>query len=620
MSEYDEFRLVMSPRPEGGPPWSVYIDECPPGVPAHLLGAAGSVPAPALSRADLASLRAQAPWPNSALLKQIGQRVWGSIMTTRVADAFRRSRATATARGRGLRVTLVSQGDVDVPTGQQIALCELPIEVLYDDIDQQYVAVQPATTVSRRPYPRPDAGAVSLDLPLCITVVVSTPNLLGFDAEKELDVIKTALESVSDRVRLDIVRPATREAFRKSLAKGPHVVHFIGHGGFDAVGEEGTPVGYLAFMKDNGDLDPVDAEQFEAFFSGTNVRLVVLTACASAAPMPPQSPYPLTAMDGVAQRLVGGGGSAVSAVVAMQFDLEQNAAVAFAAGFYESLLDPACALDEAVTRARTRVRLDLPQGTAHRAWVTPTLYWRARGSRVFELLPSLSPADQAQVDEIVRATGTIRGLLGEVRRAAVAEIPGYMLFSRNMLGQVASLAAQRASLVKRALRAEWLIAKAGSTASLRLYLHASSAAPVGALDFTVAFPPETLALTAVTGEAVLPVAVTAPAPVAPLAVAPPAPDPAAGAPLVVPAGGAPLAVAAGPAPSTGVVAISLRNDAPLPWIAGEALVARLSFQVTSPDGRPSLADIDLRNIVLTQGGATSACDDIDGAIIIDPTP
>src|SRR5262245_59737858 len=136
MKNYDEFRLVMSPGPEGRPPWSVYVDECPPGVPAHLSGAAGFV-GPQISRDDLRKLRAREPWPDAPQLMQIGQRVWGSIMTPKALQAFSTARVQAANRGRGLRITLVTQGDLDTPDDQHIALCELPLEVLYDDIENQ---------------------------------------------------------------------------------------------------------------------------------------------------------------------------------------------------------------------------------------------------------------------------------------------------------------------------------------------------------------------------------------------------------------------------------------------------------------------------------------------------
>jgi len=582
MREYDEFRLVMNPRADGRPPWSIYVDECPPGVPAHVIGPAGDV-APTVTPNDLAMLRDANRWPNSVLLKEIGVRVWGSVMTGQVASAFAQSRAAACARGRSLRVTLVAKGAFDQPSANEIALCELPLEVLYEQGANAYVAVSNDTPVSRRPHARPDASPVAIHLPLRITVAVSTPNGFNFDADAELDVIRQALDPLADRVRIDVCRPATRPRFRQSIESGPHVVHFIGHGDFSLVGDEGTPVGYLGFVTDNGDLDPVDADQFAAFFTQSDVHLVVLTACRSAAAMPEQQPYPITALDGVAQRLVSGIGP-VSAVVAMQFDLEQPAAVAFSGEFYKNLLEPTCSLDDAVTLARQGMCQALPQGAAHRAWVTPTLHWRCRGSQVFEFLPPLAPEAQRESTEVDRMIGTYRSFIVGIDDEAPEDWPGYLKFCQKSLPPIEALLERRAELARRAVRAGWVLAKVGTRVEVPLRLHLDTTAPVSQLALTVAFPPERLQFVGVKGLASL-----------------------ADATAEVDA-------------AAGLVSLKLASPAPVAWLVGEAEVARLVFDVASPDGRPSLAEVDLRSVLVTQGGADSPSDDLDGAVLIDPLP
>lgn len=603
--EYDEFCVEISPRPEGGAPWSLFIAECPPGVPEGLKGAAGIIQTPALTRDDLRKLRSGDVWPDSVLLRDIGRRVWSSVMNPKVAEAFASARASAKLRKRGLRVTLVTRGERDAPFGAQIATSELPFEVLCDTSDN-YVAVQPDITVSRRPYPQPESGPAPIDLPLRIMVAVSTPLLLNFDAAKELAVIQEAFAGVTDRVSIEIVQPATRPAFAAALQKAPHVVHFIGHGGFASVGEEGTQVGYLAFMKDTGEIDPVDASDFEAFFEGTDVRLVVLTACASAAPMPDVSPYPLTAMDGVAQRLVGGQLSRVAAVVAMQFDLEQPAAVAFAAGFYEGLLDPSCSLDEAVNRGRRKVRQAPGLGTAHRAWVTPTLHWRSRGSHVFEVFEELSPADQAKLGELNRTIAKLREVLGKVGQAGPAEIPGYILFAITPIEMLVDATRQRALVVRRAARLDWIVANAGSGGEVQLFLSSATAEPIESLEVDLSYPADCLSLVSVTPEPVLPDLTLGPT--ADLAADTAPVDPAAGA-------AAPVEVS-----TLTTLRITLRNAAPVAWPTGERCVARIKLDVASPDGRARLADLDLSSVWITQGGQKVAGDDIDGGVVIDPRP
>ena len=131
--------------------------------------------------------------------------------------------------------------------------------------------------------------------------------------------------------------------------------------------------------------DPVGADEFGVALNRPDLRLrlVVLTACSSAAAQPKdpgESKYLANAFDGVAHHLLRA--TDVSAVVAMQFDLEVAAAKVFAREFYKSLLADQEDIDVAVSRCRQELatRFDLGSGV----WITPALYSRSRNGRVFE--------------------------------------------------------------------------------------------------------------------------------------------------------------------------------------------------------------------------------------------
>ena len=110
---------------------------------------------------------------------------------------------------------------------------------------------------------------------------------------------------------------------------------------------------------------------------------MVLTACSTAAASPNGEHYPGTAFEGLAQSLIERQWGP-SAVIAMQFDFGSEASAIFSGALYEKLLRPRSCLDEAVTAAR--VALAGHFGSGHRAWVTPTVYWRCKNAQAFEFL------------------------------------------------------------------------------------------------------------------------------------------------------------------------------------------------------------------------------------------
>ena len=120
------------------------------------------------------------------------------------------------------------------------------------------------------------------------------------------------------------------------------------------------PLGYLAFENSVGSADYVSTEDMENLLLGSEVRLVLLSACQS----------------GVVrgESLFGGLGSGliragVPAVVAMQFSVPVKATVRFAQGFYTAL-----AQAETVPRAVAQGRRRLFRG---KTWFIPTLYLRS---------------------------------------------------------------------------------------------------------------------------------------------------------------------------------------------------------------------------------------------------
>jgi hypothetical protein len=149
-----------------------------------------------------------------------------------------------------------------------------------------------------------------------------------------------------------------------------HVLHFIGHGDFDLDRDEGV----LALVRENGRADLVAAHRLVDLLRQARPmpRLVVLNSCSGAV----EGVSDL--FSGTAAALVRGG---VSAVAAMQYEISDPAAVAFARGFYAALVRGR-GVDDAVSNGRVAI-LGLSDLTLE--WVTPVLYLRGHDSQLFTL-------------------------------------------------------------------------------------------------------------------------------------------------------------------------------------------------------------------------------------------
>jgi hypothetical protein len=172
------------------------------------------------------------------------------------------------------------------------------------------------------------------------------------------------------------------------LEQNFEVVHFIGHGSFN--GEFAR----LQFDREGGGEEPVDEGRLAQLFSNLPaVKLVFLNACESAAVAN------LDAVHGLAPRLVQQG---VPAVVAMQYEIQDAAAIGFARAFYHSLFrgSERGRVDVATNLARSRLAGEYAD---QREFAAPVLYTRvpagvlfdAPGPRARSLL--IWPADAGRV-------------------------------------------------------------------------------------------------------------------------------------------------------------------------------------------------------------------------------
>jgi tetratricopeptide (TPR) repeat protein len=198
----------------------------------------------------------------------------------------------------------------------------------------------------------------------------------ALQGDEEQRRLRTALDDLErdGLVELSWVAGQTYRDLEDAMDQGPwHIFHFIGHGGFDQATGEGT----IALASDEGRTDLVGAEDLSRLLGDHYaLRLVVLNACdtgrASA----------LDSFSSTAGALVRRG---IPAVVAMQFEITDPAAIQFARTFYENVAK-GLPVDTSVMRTRRQLRRS-KRDTLE--WGTPVLYLRSPDGRIFN--PTATP-------------------------------------------------------------------------------------------------------------------------------------------------------------------------------------------------------------------------------------
>ena len=383
------------------------------------------------SRADLVKLRSKPAQPDLIFLRKLGDQVkkflgsnvWGVIQALR-------------AISQNIRIIIYMDDSAIREIGaDRLRPDEIPLELIWDS-NNDFYALNLNTPIIRGPI-EADRPSEIITIPLKILVIVSTPkDKPPSSIDKEKEVIQKALaKHLFDEgtgkdgiISIQWCIPGTKRDFKDALRKfKPHIVHFIGHGGFE-VDIDGNPAqGFLCFQDEQNYSDPMSADDLAVLLrNNPSVKLVIMTACSSAQPAPLDpleiKPYDTLAFEGVAQKLISGA-SGVTAVVAMQFDIEENAAVEFTRSFYDELLKPKVPLEEIVTQARIAISTIL--GNKHPAWVCPVLFSRSKDGNIFDIRYLVGNLNQNEEKEISELDVEIKAhkLAVDTFRKTISNIP-----------------------------------------------------------------------------------------------------------------------------------------------------------------------------------------------------
>lgn len=336
----------------------------------------------AVRRADSPQMRA---------VRDFGGQLFKAIFDEQVYARLSSSLDQARLQDSGIRLRIITQ---DAPE-----LANLPWEFLFDASQDSFLALSATTPVVRFLQISQPVPPLKVTRPLRILGIVSSPrDTVALEVATEKRQLEQAIQELRQRrltedLVIDWLPQATLPKLQSALRRqNYHILHFVGHGVFD----EGHGEGVLIFEDEEGKAQPVSASVLGALLRDhATLRLAVLNACEGAR-TGRDDPF-----GGVAPALVRAG---LPAVVAMQFEITDRAAITFAREFYGAVADGLPA-DAALAEARKAIL-----GTGNDVeWGTPVLYSRVEDGLLFQVPPRPDTSAKApdilyqQVVELVRA-------------------------------------------------------------------------------------------------------------------------------------------------------------------------------------------------------------------------
>jgi hypothetical protein len=315
--------------------------------------------------------------------RAFGDRLYQAVFAEELDKLLVASKRTAEAAGQGVRIRL--------HLGEAPVLVNLPWEYLYRKAADDFPVLSSWTPLVRYLPVEDGVPPVRVKPPLKILVMISDPiEYKGtLDTEAEWDSLLKALDSkrAAGLVEVERLAVATEAELQVVLGRTDvHVFHFIGHGEFDTSEQDGV----LRFEDEHRRTTPVTGRALgDTLKDSRSLRLVVLNNCegARAADLDP--------FTGVAQSLIRKG---IPAVVAMQFEVTDQAAREFSRGFYGGIGD-GFPVDGALAEGRkfmSRVAGGFEFGS-------PVLYLAAPTGEIFDVTPPPPDAGPTSAEEAKKA-------------------------------------------------------------------------------------------------------------------------------------------------------------------------------------------------------------------------
>ena len=302
--------------------------------------------------------------------EQLGGTLATALFSGATGELYTAARASAVAHARGVRLWL--------SLGKTPGLLSVPWEFLY--LQPTFLASQRKTPIVRFLQTDAPVAPRRIEQEVRILGVIASPDGLSkLKVEQERERVDKALEKarLNRAVTVDWLDPATPKALRLKLQEGDyHILHFVGHSGYveDAASADGGGGVIYLENEDHSQAPISDSQLVNLLGDQDSLRLVVLNSCEGARTSV-RDPFA-----GIATSIVALG---IPAVVAMQFEITDDAAIAFSEELYGSLIAREETIDVAVAEARKAVFTEVNETE----WATPVLFLRNEDGRLFDFVP-----------------------------------------------------------------------------------------------------------------------------------------------------------------------------------------------------------------------------------------
>lgn len=347
-----------------------------------------------------AGRRRRAPSAEEMAVQTFGQQLFDFLLVDEARSLYYECLREAGHLGKGVRLKL---------NIQPAHLAALPWEFIYDPRRKDYVCLDANTPLVRYSELAQTAPPLAVTPSLRILGMIADPtDLTRLDVALEQQRVIEAVRPLQTRglVELTWLAGQTWRELQAALrpAYGPwHIFHFIGHGGFD----QGRDEGLLMLADEDGQARPLTATQLGRLLAGQRaaLRLVLLNSCEGA------RGGRQDLLSSTAATLIQSG---IPAVLAMQYEITNDAAVEFARTFYESLADNQ-PVDAAVAEARNAINL---RDAYSLEWGTPVLHMRAPDGQLFAMDMRTAQRKGAEGQGREGGDGETRGTNAEEQRKA----------------------------------------------------------------------------------------------------------------------------------------------------------------------------------------------------------
>lgn len=317
-----------------------------------------------------------------AVVKAFGASLFQALISDNLKSLYDQSRLITKQGQQGLRLKLRIQSSL---------LATVPWELLYDPRFAEFICTSRQISIVRYVALPQVVQLLATKPPLNVLGVVAAPkNLPLLDVAKEKQQVEESLKPLVAKglVTLTWLAQPNWRALLRAMRQGTwHVLHYVGHSGFDVVGDDG----YLSLEDGHGDEEQLSADKLGILLADHgSLRLVVLNSCQGAH-------MGQDIFSSMATTLIRRG---IPAVIGMQYDISDEAALEFALTFYETLAENV-PIETALAEARKAISLAVDESAE---WGTPVFYTHAPQSVLFDMPTTPPVADTHALDGVANST------------------------------------------------------------------------------------------------------------------------------------------------------------------------------------------------------------------------